>query len=190
MPTNGGFGSEQQACVRRSGLPLAAPCDAESLHLEHTAHRRRLRRRDPPSSSTRSASNSSRTRPPPRTTVESICAPMAWSAGGGDGQRRARQRGVERHTRRVSQSKTLELPFTWRTESGVVRVSCSPNDDPKRWGCWWPVAEGFAVCTATVDHWRSWRRPGALGRSPGSICSPIRRLSSMSIDPPSREVRI
>jgi hypothetical protein len=33
-----------------------------------------------------------------------------------------------------------------------VHVECVPNRDPAFWGCWGDVAEGFPVCTATVDY--------------------------------------
>ena len=52
----------------------------------------------------------------------------------------------------MSQVGELDVQFSWRTEDGIVRASCAPNTDPDRWGCWWPTAEGFPVCTATVDH--------------------------------------
>ena len=34
----------------------------------------------------------------------------------------------------------------------MVHVECVPNTDPEFYGCWWPVADGFPVCTATVDY--------------------------------------
>jgi hypothetical protein len=57
-----------------------------------------------------------------------------------------------RHTVDVGQLVSLEVPFSWRSGDGVMRVRCAPNSEPEYWGCWWPAAEGFPVCTATVDH--------------------------------------
>ena len=48
--------------------------------------------------------------------------------------------------------RTFEAGFSWRGEAGRVHVECVPNTDPGFYGCWWPVAEGFPVCTATVDY--------------------------------------
>ena len=48
--------------------------------------------------------------------------------------------------------KDLEIEFAWRGYKGLVRVDCVPNTDPEFWGCWSPVAEGFPVCTATVEY--------------------------------------
>ncbi len=52
----------------------------------------------------------------------------------------------------MDKEKKLDVPFSWRTSDGMARITCVPNTDPEHWGCWWPVAEGFPVCTATVDH--------------------------------------
>ena len=49
-------------------------------------------------------------------------------------------------------SKDLDAGFAWRGETGMVHVECVPNTDPEFYGCWWSVAEGFPVCTATVDY--------------------------------------
>ena len=49
-------------------------------------------------------------------------------------------------------TKDLDQAFTWRGETGMVHVECVPNVDPEFYGCWWSVAEGFPVCTATVDY--------------------------------------
>ncbi len=46
----------------------------------------------------------------------------------------------------------LDAGFVWRGEAGTVHVECIPNTDPEFYGCWWSVAEGFPVCTATVDY--------------------------------------
>ena len=51
----------------------------------------------------------------------------------------------------MSDAKVFDAGFTWRGESGMVHVECTPNTDPEFYGCWWSVAEGFPVCTATVD---------------------------------------
>jgi hypothetical protein len=48
--------------------------------------------------------------------------------------------------------KTLDVGFTWEGERGTVHVDCVPNEDPAGWGCWGDVAQGFPVCTATVDY--------------------------------------
>jgi len=48
-------------------------------------------------------------------------------------------------------AKELEAGFAWRGEAGMVHVECLPNIDPAFYGCWWSVAGGFPVCTATVD---------------------------------------
>ena len=49
-------------------------------------------------------------------------------------------------------AKVLNARFAWRGEAGTVRAECVPNTDPDFYGCWWWVAEGFPVCTATVDY--------------------------------------
>jgi hypothetical protein len=49
-------------------------------------------------------------------------------------------------------AKVLDERFAWRGEAGTVHVECIPNSDPEFFGCWSPVAEGFPVCTATVDY--------------------------------------
>ena len=48
--------------------------------------------------------------------------------------------------------KVLDAGFTWRGESGRVDAECVPNVDPDFYGCWLSVAQGFSVCTATVDY--------------------------------------
>ncbi len=49
-------------------------------------------------------------------------------------------------------AKQLDVRFAWRGEVGAVHVECIPNSDPASYGCWWSVAQGFPVCTATVDY--------------------------------------
>ncbi len=49
-------------------------------------------------------------------------------------------------------AKESDVGFTWLGEAGMVHVECVPNTDPEFYGCWSPVAEGFPVCTATVDY--------------------------------------
>lgn len=49
-------------------------------------------------------------------------------------------------------AKILDAAFVWQSESGSVHVECLPNEDPEFWGCWFPIAQGFPVCTATVDY--------------------------------------
>jgi hypothetical protein len=49
-------------------------------------------------------------------------------------------------------TKELDVSFVWRGEPGSVHAECVPNADPEFWGCWHSVAEGFPVCTATVDY--------------------------------------
>ena len=49
-------------------------------------------------------------------------------------------------------AKDLDVGFSWRGDVGTVHVEYVPNSDPEFYGCWWPVAEGFPVCTATVDY--------------------------------------
>ena len=49
-------------------------------------------------------------------------------------------------------AKQLDVRFAWRGEAGMVHVECIPNTDPDSYGCWWSVAQGFPVCTATVDY--------------------------------------
>ncbi len=49
-------------------------------------------------------------------------------------------------------AKDLDAWFAWRGEMGTVHIECVPNADPEFYGCWWPVAEGFPVCTATVEY--------------------------------------
>ena len=46
----------------------------------------------------------------------------------------------------------LDAGFVWRGEAGKVHVECVPNADPDFYGCWWSVARGFPVCTATVEY--------------------------------------
>ena len=49
-------------------------------------------------------------------------------------------------------AKDLDVGFTWQGEVGRIHVECVPNTDPGFYGCWWSVAEGFPVCTATRDY--------------------------------------
>jgi hypothetical protein len=42
--------------------------------------------------------------------------------------------------------------FFWSGFTGNVSVECIPNDDPKTYGCWWPNAHGYPVCTARVEY--------------------------------------
>jgi hypothetical protein len=42
--------------------------------------------------------------------------------------------------------------FTWDEVAGRVDVECVPNDDPERYGSWWPHALGYPVCTAHVTY--------------------------------------
>ena len=49
-------------------------------------------------------------------------------------------------------AKVLDAGFTWRGEPGTVHVECLSNSDPQFYGCWWPAALGFPVCTAIVDY--------------------------------------
>ena len=49
-------------------------------------------------------------------------------------------------------AKVLDAGFIWRGEAGRVHVECVANEDPDFYGCWWSVAKGFPVCTATVDY--------------------------------------
>jgi hypothetical protein len=49
-------------------------------------------------------------------------------------------------------SKDLDIAFEWRGNPGRVHVDCLPNTDPEFWGCWTSVAEGFPVCTATIEY--------------------------------------
>lgn len=45
----------------------------------------------------------------------------------------------------------MDVPFEWLGAPGAVHVAVVPNTDPAAMGCP-PVAEGFPVCTATVDY--------------------------------------
>jgi hypothetical protein len=45
----------------------------------------------------------------------------------------------------------MDLVFEWQGVSGSVHVEVRPNTDPQSMGCP-PVAQGFPVCTATVDY--------------------------------------
>jgi hypothetical protein len=51
-----------------------------------------------------------------------------------------------------AESQSLVADFFWNKEPGSIRVECVTNDDPPFWGCWSATAEGFPVCTATVDY--------------------------------------
>jgi hypothetical protein len=51
-----------------------------------------------------------------------------------------------------SSGQSLNADFVWNGEPGSIHVECVPNDDPGFWGCWHSTAEGFAVCTASVDY--------------------------------------
>ena len=53
----------------------------------------------------------------------------------------------------------MDADFNWDGSIGHVRVECVPNDDPPSLGTWSPAAEGFPVCTATVEY----PRRGYLG---------------------------
>jgi hypothetical protein len=48
-------------------------------------------------------------------------------------------------------NKQLDAAFVWRGHQGSVHVGCVANTDPSFWGCWSSIAEGFPVCTATVE---------------------------------------
>lgn len=48
--------------------------------------------------------------------------------------------------------RALEATFTWNDLSGAIHVECVANEDPGFWGVWHGKAEGFPVCTATVDY--------------------------------------
>ncbi len=49
-------------------------------------------------------------------------------------------------------AKVLDVGFIWRGEAGGVHIECVPNTDPDFYGCWSSVAQGFPVCTATVNY--------------------------------------
>lgn len=42
--------------------------------------------------------------------------------------------------------------FVWDGVVGRVDVECVPNDDPRAYGCWWPGAFSYPVCTARVAY--------------------------------------
>ena len=42
--------------------------------------------------------------------------------------------------------------FDWGGLTGNVHVECIPNDNPESYGCWWPNAHGYPVCTARVEY--------------------------------------
>ena len=42
--------------------------------------------------------------------------------------------------------------FDWGGLTGNVHVECIPNDNPEAYGCWWPNAHGYPVCTARVEY--------------------------------------
>ena len=67
-------------------------------------------------------------------------------------RRRALRTEFEENVVMSAGAKDLDAGFSWRGEVGTVHVECVPNSDPEFYGCWWPVAEGFPVCTATVDY--------------------------------------
>lgn len=48
--------------------------------------------------------------------------------------------------------KSLNAEFFWNGERGSIHVDCLSNADPEFWGCWHSAAEGFPVCTCTVDY--------------------------------------
>jgi hypothetical protein len=48
--------------------------------------------------------------------------------------------------------RTLDAEFSWSDVSGEIHVECAANLDPNFWGVWHGTAEGFPVCTATVDY--------------------------------------
>jgi hypothetical protein len=48
--------------------------------------------------------------------------------------------------------KSHDVRFSFDGQPGSVHVECVPNLDPNFWGCWSETAEGFPVCTATVDY--------------------------------------
>jgi hypothetical protein len=49
-------------------------------------------------------------------------------------------------------SRTIDVDFVWTGEAGTVHVECVPNTDSAFWGCWHRAADGFPVCTATVEY--------------------------------------
>jgi hypothetical protein len=51
-----------------------------------------------------------------------------------------------------SGGRSLDADFLWNGEQGSIHVECVPNEEPAFWGCWHSTAEGFAVCTASVDY--------------------------------------
>jgi hypothetical protein len=51
-----------------------------------------------------------------------------------------------------AEGKVLHCEFLWRANRGSLHVGCMPNSDPGFWGCWSSVAEGFPVCTATIEY--------------------------------------
>jgi hypothetical protein len=46
----------------------------------------------------------------------------------------------------------LVIEFSWDDLSGSIRVECVANQDPNFWGVWHGMAEGFPVCTATLEY--------------------------------------
>lgn len=48
-------------------------------------------------------------------------------------------------------NRSLAAEFFWNDLSGTIHVECVANTDPSFWGVWHGVADGFPVCTATVD---------------------------------------
>jgi hypothetical protein len=42
--------------------------------------------------------------------------------------------------------------FDWGGLAGNVSVECIPNESPEGYGCWWPNAHGYPVCTASVEY--------------------------------------
>jgi len=48
--------------------------------------------------------------------------------------------------------RSLDIEFSWNGLPGTMHVECVPNGDPNFWGVWHGVAEGFPVCTATIDY--------------------------------------
>ena len=42
--------------------------------------------------------------------------------------------------------------FDWDGLTGDVDAKLIPNDNPTAYGCWWPNAHGYPVCTARVRY--------------------------------------
>jgi hypothetical protein len=56
------------------------------------------------------------------------------------------------YLRMEDEVRSLDAGFTWNDLAGTIHVECVTNKDPGFWGCWQGIAEGFPVCTATVDY--------------------------------------